>query len=530
MKNRHFKSIGALLIVVAMLVGMIGTTGVVFADDSTYKVTYNKNANTATGEVPTDNKTYKANESVTVLEKSTLANSGYEFQGWATTAEGTVSYREGDTFNIGSADVTLYAVWKKIVDTEVERTAVNLHKFVVADPSILLPVKEFSYTIASLGVGDATDIVDMPTLEIGKRSTTTAGQSTSTTGVYYRNGLHANTVEAGTALSLEFKYNPNSTNLDITTTDGIKWPHAGVYRYYITENITPSDGDWTYMTDMTTGEIANIAKTGRDQTKQNGYEILVYVVNDTSGLKTKYVEVDSAVGTNNEGVVTLSEVAKVDASQGSADNPDGSSLEFTNTYDPKINLTISKKVTGNAADYTKVFDFTITELKIPSGTSSSTNVLEGNGYAATDNVNNVTNITISNTLTDIHEGSTFKLGKDDSFTIKDLPVGTTFKITEAKNTNYTASYQVTEKGVELTKTTGTVNTDSAASGTVKLNEAITTTPGKEEDNQNKVAYTNRYEVSTPTGIILSNLPAFAAIFCALGLAVFALIARRKRSR
>ena len=529
MKNRHFRSIGALLIVVAMLVGMIGTTGVVFADDSTYTVTYDKNATTATGGVPTDTKTYKANESVTVLGKNTLANSGYEFQGWANTTDGAVSYREGDTFNIGSADVTLYAVWKQIVDTGVARTAVDLHKFVVADPSILLPAKEFSYTIAPLGVGDATNTADMPTLTISKKSSTTSGQSTSTTGEYYRNGLHANTVEAGTALSLDFEYK-NTENLDISTTDGIKWPHAGVYRYYITEKTVDNDGDWTYMTDMTTGTPTNIAKTGKDQTKQNGYEILVYVVNGTSGLETKYVEVDSAVGTTNNGVITLTEVAKVDATKGSNTNTDGSSLEFTNTYDPKINLTISKEVTGNAADYTKVFDFTITELKIPSGTDSSTSVLTGAGYTATNKVNTVTKTTISNTLTDIHEGSTFKLGKDDSFTIKDIPVGTTFTITETKNTNYTASYQVTEKGVELTKTTGTVNADSVASGTVKLDETITSTAGKEEDNQNKVAYTNRYEVSTPTGIILSNLPAFAAIFCALGLAVFALIARRKRSR
>ena len=37
---------------------------------------------------------------------------------------------------------------------------------------------------------------------------------------------------------------------------------------------------------------------------------------------------------------------------------------------PKVNLVISKTITGNAADMTKRFTYTVTSLKIPSGTGS----------------------------------------------------------------------------------------------------------------------------------------------------------------
>jgi uncharacterized repeat protein (TIGR02543 family) len=60
-----------------------------------------------------DGGTYSAGDTVTVLGNTGgLAKSGYSFSGWNTAADGTgTGYDAGDTFVMGSADVTLYADW-----------------------------------------------------------------------------------------------------------------------------------------------------------------------------------------------------------------------------------------------------------------------------------------------------------------------------------------------------------------------------------------------------------------------------------
>ena len=57
------------------------------------------------------------------------------------------------------------------------------------------------------------------------------------------------------------------------------------------------------------------------------------------------------------------------------------------------------------------------------------------------------NAEAGNPTSAIGETSTFTLGNNETFTIKDLPVGTTYTITETGVTNYTATYKVTEKAL-----------------------------------------------------------------------------------
>jgi hypothetical protein len=76
---------------------------------STYTVTYDGNGNDG-GSVPVDGKNYLPGNEVTVLDPGTLTKSGYAFSSWS---DGTVTYTAGDKFAMSSADVTLYAVWKK---------------------------------------------------------------------------------------------------------------------------------------------------------------------------------------------------------------------------------------------------------------------------------------------------------------------------------------------------------------------------------------------------------------------------------
>ena len=82
-----------------------------------YTVTYDGNG--AIGAVPTDSNTYAAGATVTVLGQGSLAApSNDTFGGWSTAPNAGTSYKQGDQFQMGSANVTLYAVWNSGVGTE----------------------------------------------------------------------------------------------------------------------------------------------------------------------------------------------------------------------------------------------------------------------------------------------------------------------------------------------------------------------------------------------------------------------------
>ena len=69
-------------------------------------------ANGGSGTLPSDTNGYLDGESVTVLNHGTLINAGLSFICWNTEADGSgTDMTEGSTFNIGTADVTLYAKW-----------------------------------------------------------------------------------------------------------------------------------------------------------------------------------------------------------------------------------------------------------------------------------------------------------------------------------------------------------------------------------------------------------------------------------
>ncbi len=78
---------------------------------NTYKVAYNKNG--GTGTMSNSTHTYGTSSSLT---SNTYTRTGYEFQGWATSASGSVSYANGASVSTltstNGGTYTLYAVWK----------------------------------------------------------------------------------------------------------------------------------------------------------------------------------------------------------------------------------------------------------------------------------------------------------------------------------------------------------------------------------------------------------------------------------
>jgi uncharacterized repeat protein (TIGR02543 family) len=87
----------------------------VWSANPTYTVTYYGNGNTG-GNPPTDSTSYENGALVTVLANTgNLTKTGYNFTGWNTASNGTgTSYSAGNTFNMGSANVELYAQWSAL--------------------------------------------------------------------------------------------------------------------------------------------------------------------------------------------------------------------------------------------------------------------------------------------------------------------------------------------------------------------------------------------------------------------------------
>jgi uncharacterized repeat protein (TIGR02543 family) len=90
---------------------------------STYTVIYNGNGNTG-GSVPTDSTNYLPGTNVTVLGNTgNLVRSGYSFTGWTFNSDGSGTvYTQGQTFAVGSADVTLYAKWTTLPTYSIRAT------------------------------------------------------------------------------------------------------------------------------------------------------------------------------------------------------------------------------------------------------------------------------------------------------------------------------------------------------------------------------------------------------------------------
>jgi uncharacterized repeat protein (TIGR02543 family) len=97
-------------------VGVTASISVIVVDFApTHTVIYNGNGSTG-GTVPTDNQTYQQNATVTVSDNAgNLTKTGYSFAGWNTAADGSgTSYNPAATFNMGAANVTLYAKWSLV--------------------------------------------------------------------------------------------------------------------------------------------------------------------------------------------------------------------------------------------------------------------------------------------------------------------------------------------------------------------------------------------------------------------------------
>ena len=304
--------------------------------------------------------------------------------------------------------------------------------------------------------------------------------------------------------------------------DGIEWPHAGVYRYSVTEKYSVTPG-------LENGESIEYSKAK--------YNIEVYVAN---GINKLYVAAIGAEIVVTDGEDSEGENAKVDATPGDPNIASThSKIAFTNTFtktkgsgDPNDpNLVISKKVAtkeGNGHDFAnqeKYFEFKVTVTK--SGTNQSANqkyiayVLDESNKVVTSDKNFGGAI-----LRHDQHGEYFELtsGAETTVFLKhgewlsfvDLEVDASYTVTENGNDNIAASC--------VQSVNGTTKNFEAISGQSLMVPKTSITTGDD-----RADFTNTYLPLTPVGISIDNLPYFLIVgFSLLSLVLILLAKRRKK--
>ena len=263
---------------------------------------------------------------------------------------------------------------------------------------------------------------------------------------------------------------------NITLPNTSAFPHAGEYLYRLTE-VTPTENKNTNIT-----------------YSNESYTLRVRVKNVATG---SGLEIASVTANKNPDGDTTNNQNKV------------GEISFTNTYAKNAGLIIEKKTTGDYADRTKKFKFTITFTK-----KSDNDTMKYTGKIGETSV----------TCT-AGEPATFDLGNGDKLIFKDVPVGTRYVVEEKAEPGdgYTpVSVTVTENGQQQTPIT---NMEEKAGISSKPQNGTDSLVG---ENENKVVFENHYDDIPITGIVMNNLPFILLIGVAV-LAFGALVFLKKRS-
>lgn len=119
MNRMILRTVAVVAAVLVLLVACEDPNGPSDDGEAVYNVTYDgKEADS--GSPPTDNTDYAEGDTVIVLGNTgDLAKADAQFSGWNTTADGDgTTYQPDDTFQMGTSDVTLYAIWESSAEDD----------------------------------------------------------------------------------------------------------------------------------------------------------------------------------------------------------------------------------------------------------------------------------------------------------------------------------------------------------------------------------------------------------------------------
>ncbi|HFI0901808.1 TPA: QVPTGV class sortase B protein-sorting domain-containing protein [Streptococcus suis] len=249
------------------------------------------------------------------------------------------------------------------------------------------------------------------------------------------------TVYEGLTTGLETSKTVSYTNTDTTDSkektvafdfSGVNYPKPGVYRYLVTE---------------TSGDTPGVTYS----TKK--YVVDVYALDEAGTIKPKYI-------------VSHQE-------NNSAKEP----IKFDNALKTTA-LTVTKKVTGNAGDKNKEFEFKLT---------LTANELYKSGSIEAK-INKKGDLVDSKQFS-IGE-NTFKLKDGERLDIAKLPIGVTYKVEEIGSEDY--------------QKTATIDKDT--NDGVDKQEAYAFAEQTSDDTPDAIVVTNNKNINTPTGVAMAIAP------------------------
>ena len=287
---------------------------------------------------------------------------------------------------------------------------------------------------------------------------------------------------------------------------GVTFDAAGVYRYVITESLAEG---FTYATSgVTDGTITATRYLDvyvRDaQTGETGRQIYGYVL---------FAEIADPHTANS---TTDSDVTAAEKTTGFVPDvgPDGTTQQSADSY-YTYDVTITKTLTGDNAMNDHQFPFTV---QFENGTITKNidiiGTAAGTATAADVADGAITDVTVNP-----------KIANGGSAVYTGIPVGT--KVTVYETNDVTGATYKSSAVVTTAETGDTAAAEKNIAPTQSSNSAIvdSTAANTAASGNKTVAFTNVYELISPTGVIVRIAP-FALILLA-GVVLFVLVRRRK---
>lgn len=346
----------------------------------------------------------------------------------------------------------------------------------------------------------------------------------------------------GTAIPVASMPNPSSSSVNIPLTDNtsthvasgtanvtIPFTQAGYYVYKIKETPISSITGATVTSD--THEYFAVIYVC-NKTDANGNTISGVYVHDitsyrnTSGSSTYRPNLtDISTTTDNSGTAAQTNnstnLGKVGKSTSS--DPDAlAAYKMWNAvaYPAPVDLTTSNNVTGSLGDRTKNFSFAVSLTGLEPNSSYTVNTT--GTVTMTSGKGTYSNGTIT-TNANGEAVFTLLMSDDKSFKINDVPVGTTWSITEAAN-NHKASVSVTPK----TSVSGQTGTGTYTKANDAPNTALAV--GGTLSADTTVPFVNDRNIAIMTGVPAEFTGVlYGVAICGALLAVLLLVAAVKRN-
>ncbi|MDR1271710.1 MAG: hypothetical protein LBK04_01775 [Clostridiales Family XIII bacterium] len=316
-------------------------------------------------------------------------------------------------------------------------------------------------------------------------------------------------------------------------TANITWPNftgTGIYTYTVKESGSISGGTLDSATEKLTYSLAE-------------YTLKVYVAYDKDS-KAYFVQYAAVSKSKNDGGTEIGgdwDDGKVNAEPGNGSST-YSALAFTNTYikttnnpDPENNeatgaLYFDEAIDGNMSDPDQAFTVSVT-ITIPS-------LVTETSYKAWL-VDATSVVTVPGTEYDSGEGNnyyTFESGTAKAVAIRpgqrlifaNLPVGTSYAASQTAPANYVLNAAVTYGSNEPVSSENTVSANTVSTSGSDF-DSVAKRVGNSSSAVSNVVFTNKYDISAPTGIAMDNLPYILLILLALT-ALAAYVAGRLRRK